>query len=379
MRQRSENMADRVGSASALCVLLLCFDGAKRAAQIRRPLSKQLEQSGNDILDAAIIRVDGEGNARVYDPQRTLAGVLTAALTWGVFGLLTSGVIGPIGWAVIGAVCGGLFAYYKEQPLGGTQLRRIGEGLRRDSSALVVFTTGGVDTAVLPTAAAYGPTTASLVAISWGLSARVLAGAGSPTEVAAAVSGGPMPPADTSTLLNLLLVRLPGRHAARQALAQLAPTKTPDPDLPQVKQVEVVLESDARGGLHAHSPNFGVGFSAKSSLMSWGVLGLIFGAVGGFTGGGGILAILGGGLITAVAWGAFGALAGALYGLFVGNVLSFRQLKKLDDLVPPNSSLAFVWADGDLPTEAVDRWALPGAQRLVVRFDSTPQGIVLGV
>jgi hypothetical protein len=55
----------------------------------------------------------------------------------GVFGLLTGGVIGPIGWAVIGAVCGGLFAYYREQPLSGTQLRRIGDGMRRDSSAIV--------------------------------------------------------------------------------------------------------------------------------------------------------------------------------------------------------------------------------------------------
>ena len=374
VRDRAES-----ASASALCVLLLCFDGAKRAAQIRRPLSKQLGQGGSAILDAAIIRVDGEGKARVHDPQRTVAGMLTAALTWGVFGLLTGGVIGPIGWAVIGGVCGGLFAYYREQPLSGTQLRRLGEGMRRDSSAIVVFTKGGADTVVRSTAAAYGPTTASLVAISGDLSARVLAGAGGPTEVSAAVSGGQSPPAETSTLLNMLLVRLPGQHAARQALAELAPTKTPDPSLPQVAQVEVVLESDAQGGLHAHSPNFGVGFSAKSSLMSWGVLGLVLGALGGYAGGGGILGFLGGGLITALVWGAFGALAGALYGLFVGNVLSARQLKKMDGLVPPNSSLAFLWADGDLTAEAIDRWAPAGSRRLVVRFDSTSQGIVLGV
>ena len=113
--------------------------------------------------------------------------------------------------------------------------------------------------------------------------------------------------------------------------------------------------------------------------MSWGVLGLISGAVGGLTGGGGILGFLGGGLITGVVWGAFGILAGALYGLFVGHVLSARQLKKMDVLVPPNSSLAFVWADGDLTNEAIDRWAPPGSQRLVVRFDTTSQGIVLGV
>ena len=109
------------------------------------------------------------------------------------------------------------------------------------------------------------------------------------------------------------------------------------------------------------------------------MLGLVLGALGGYAGGGGILGFLGGGLITAVVWGAFGALAGALYGLFVGNVLSARQLKKMDGLVPPNSSLAFLWADGDLTAEAIDRWAPAGSQRLVVRFDSTSRRIVLGL
>ena len=74
-------MRDRVESASVLCVLLLCFDGAKRASQILRPLSKQLEQQESAILDAAIIRVDGQGQARVHDPHCTVSSALTAALT----------------------------------------------------------------------------------------------------------------------------------------------------------------------------------------------------------------------------------------------------------------------------------------------------------
>ena len=45
------------------------------------------------------------------------------------------------------------------------------------------------------------------------------------------------------------------------------------------------------------------------------MLGLLSGAIGGYTGGGGILGFLGGGLVTGVVWGAFGILAGALYGL----------------------------------------------------------------
>jgi hypothetical protein len=55
---------------------------------------------------------------------------------------------------VIGAVCGGLFAYYREQPLSGTQLSRIGEGMRPDSSAIVVFTKSAE--ALLPATARTG-------------------------------------------------------------------------------------------------------------------------------------------------------------------------------------------------------------------------------
>jgi hypothetical protein len=107
------------------------------------------------------------------------------------------------------------------------------------------------------------------------------------------------------------------------------------------------------------------------------VLGLNLGAVGGYAGGGGSWASSG------VAWSP--VLCGApsvlsperpLYGLFVGNVLSARQPKKMVEFVPPNSSPAFLWADGDLTDEAIDRWAPAGSQRMVVRFDSTPQSIV---
>lgn len=76
-------MKDRVEPASALCVILLSFDGAKRAAQSWRPLGKELKQQGSAILDSLIIRMDGEGKVRAYDPQRTVAGLLTATLTWG--------------------------------------------------------------------------------------------------------------------------------------------------------------------------------------------------------------------------------------------------------------------------------------------------------
>ena len=99
---------------SRLCVLLVCFAGAKRASHVRSELGKGLRSSGADLLDEAVLKVNGKGKAQVYDPRRTLAGTLTPALTWGLFGLLAGGWKGLVIWAVVGALCGGLWAYYTE-------------------------------------------------------------------------------------------------------------------------------------------------------------------------------------------------------------------------------------------------------------------------
>jgi len=64
-------------------VLLACFQGRKRAARVRRPLSEQIKAAGAEILDEFMLTVTPKGKARVYDPRRAMAGTLTPALTWG--------------------------------------------------------------------------------------------------------------------------------------------------------------------------------------------------------------------------------------------------------------------------------------------------------
>ena len=93
---------------------LACFAGAKRAAKIHRELNKRIEQGGDAILDEVVVKVNAKHKAQVHDPRRTLAGTLTPALTWGLFGLLAGGLKSLAVWAVVGAICGGLYAYYSE-------------------------------------------------------------------------------------------------------------------------------------------------------------------------------------------------------------------------------------------------------------------------
>jgi len=120
---------------------LACFDGVKSASKAYRPLSKKMRDGGDSVLDEVVLRVDGKRKVRVYNPRRVIAGMLTAALTWGVFGLLSSSgsVKSLVIWGVIGAVGGGLAAYSAEHLATKGELKRIGRRLAPDSSALLAF------------------------------------------------------------------------------------------------------------------------------------------------------------------------------------------------------------------------------------------------
>src|SRR5215212_11305913 len=228
------------GAGAELCVLLACFAGAKRAAQIRRQLDKRIGQSGDAVLDQVVLKVTAKRKALVYDPRRTLAGSLTPALTWGIFGLLAGGLQGLAVWAVLGAICGGLYAYYTEHLLTKDELKRIGGRLPSNSSAIVAFVQGTDPRRVLSSTASYQPATASVAAVTADLSAQAYSGASNPLETSTAPAGAaPTATADQAAELSMLLVRFAGEHAARQALAKSGSTRHQDQKAPQV---ELVIE-----------------------------------------------------------------------------------------------------------------------------------------
>src|SRR5262249_52698809 len=130
-----------------LGVVLACYEGSRTAAKTRRPTIDDLKSYGDNVCDSVVIRVDANHRVTLYDPHRVRAGAFTAALTWGAFGALTGGgTSGFIVWAIIGAVCGGAFAYVHEHLLTEAQLARIGTRLPAGTSALLTF----VETADLP-------------------------------------------------------------------------------------------------------------------------------------------------------------------------------------------------------------------------------------
>src|SRR5215475_2942479 len=177
----------RVGSGAkrsgALGVLLGCFSGTKAAGKARRSLDAQLKAQGAALLDSVVLQVNAKHKASVYDPRRVLQGTLTAALTWGLFGLVAGGLKSLAIWAILGAICGGLWAYYTEHLLRKDELARIGAQLPASSSALVTFAETRDPRSLLKATTAQAPATASVAAIGDDLGARVFAGPTDPLEV----------------------------------------------------------------------------------------------------------------------------------------------------------------------------------------------------
>jgi hypothetical protein len=370
-----EGMPGNLAQAK-VCLLLACFRGARGAAKVRRDLDRRITTSGGSVLDEVILRVDSRHRARVYDPRRVLAGALTSALTWGVFGLLTGGVASGGVWAIIGVACGGLFAYYTEHLLTKDELRRIGRQLPGDSSAVAAFVRTSDGRQLLSSAAPSEPTEASVAAIGSDLSATVLAGAAMPVQSSSAPPGGGPLPAHRGSALSMLLLRYPGDKAARRELARHQPAHHKDA---QAVQTELIFEAPGAGRLKVSDPAQGAWAFAKSDLISWGLFGVVYGLIIGLVSNHGIFSAVtdtaAAGIICAV----FGLAAGALYGLWAGRAVSARRLKSVRALLPPGTSTVLAWSETDLTQQAVDDWSGPGSERLIVRFNPVGDGVLLEV
>ena len=358
-----------------LGVLLVCFDKLKGAAKARHPLEEKLRSGGAALLDIVVLQVNAKHKASVYDPRRVVQGTLTAALTWGVFGLVAGGLKSAAIWAILGAVCGGLWAYYTEHLLRKDELARIGARLPANSSALVTFAVTRDPRSLLKATAAHAPATASVAAIGGDLGARVFAGADDPLEASRSSGRGTIPPSQ-STPTSMILRRYPSTGTAKQVAARITP-KSKKAAAASPVQVELVIWADSGGRRHVADPSQGVQAWAKSDLISWGLFGVVVGALAGAFGGGGVHSFVSDAVVTGIGWAVFGLVAGALYGLWAGRAVSARRLKGLSGLLVPGSSILLAWADGPVSADTIDTLTAPGSQRLILRFNPVEGGAVL--
>src|SRR5262249_28685840 len=314
-----------------LAALLACFTGTKTASKRHRALERSLRSGGDVVLDTTILRVDQRHNASVYDPRRVVAGTLTTAITWRELGLLTGCTHSLLISAGLGGAWGGHYAYRSVHPMSKAGLSTLGRQLPAESSMLLTFAETKDPPLLLQAAEREQTAQASVASIADDLTTEVFSGRD-------AVETHPQLPANApraeSDRLSMILLRYPDTTTAGQVASQLAAGES-DGGRPGV---ELVVATDRSGKRRVSDPKFGSHAIGHGNLISWGLLGLVCGALAGIPGGGGIFGILEGGVVTGVGWGAFGAAAGALYGLWAGRGISARPLKSPRRVPRPGTS-----------------------------------------
>jgi hypothetical protein len=274
---------------------------------------------------------------------------------------------------VLGAVCGGLYAYYTEHLANRDQLARLGKQLPPDSSAILAYEVGATSAKLAAVAAKFEPYPLSVATISTDLSATAVNGRTLSPAGAPAAAGGSVA-ADRHTLLTMLLVRYPGTATAKRVNEE-ASSKA-EGSHPAI-ETELLLRTDPGGRRHVVSPSAGAWALAKSDIVGWGVMGVALGLIAGFAGNGGIFGVLEKGVVSGVVWGILGLVAGSLYGLWAGRSVSARRLNSVRPILPPDTSMVVAWAVGTPQERAVTAWSAPGSEQMILRFESAPHGAVL--
>ncbi|WP_431219264.1 hypothetical protein [Leifsonia xyli] len=351
-------------NGSTLAVLLACFSDAKGAGKARSRLDAELRSTGAPVLDAVVLSVNKRHRATVHDPRRVVAGTVVPFVTWGLFGLVASGWVGAAIWGPVGALCGFLNTYYSLHLASKAELATIGQQLPADSSALLLFVETRDPEGVLTRAAGLAPESASVVGIADDLSV-----AGSTWSAAATGEAPPVAGGAADALLSMILVRYRQPETARA----IATRVKSDRAVAKAAQLDLVIRTDPRGRRHVADPSFGMAATVRGNIVSWGLFGLVCGAIAGAFGGG----ILRTGLATGIGWAVFGIFAGALYGLWAGRSVSARRLRSISSLLPDGSSAILAWTSGRPPGPVLDSLSDIASEHAIVDFVPSGSGAVV--
>jgi len=349
-------------------ILLVCFDEPKRAQQVKEALGKEIKQGGDLILDEMVMRVDEKRRVYVYEMGKAARGAAVVAVTWGAFGLLTGGLRGLVIWAVIGAVCGGIYMYYVAHTLSDAELKNIARCMPPNSSVLLAFLKTSHAQQIIDSVSRYSPAASSLVTVGEGMATSVISGTSDKAEQPSPTSTPVQAGADGDNPLSILVFRYTGHQTARQVEAELKEEWKKAGD---AIQTEVMIEVDEQKKVHVYNPSTGVRAQAISSMISWGLSGLIVGVLTGLFSGGGLLGSLSSGVTLLITWGLFGIVAGALAAFVVNRAIPTSRLRKLSALMQADTSVILALVQGTYTHQMISDLSTHDAKMLIIRINAT--------
>jgi hypothetical protein len=284
----------------------------------------------------------------------------------------SDGWVSAIIWAVIGAICGGLFSYYSVTHLSKSEWARIGCRLPANSSSLAVFVATDDVRGLLESTASLNPVTASVARITTELAAQVFAGPAMAVPRPTGALDHDLV-ADRATALSMIMLRYSSANVAKQTVAAMSEhSKGADPTF----AVELMVERHPNGHLHVIDPKYGTWAYAKYDVLAWGLLGVGVGLLSGLISGG-LFGAVDSGVTTGLIWAVFGLFAGSLYGLWAGRTVTARRLRSAEQLLARGTALVVAWSEQPITEAVLAPYVQPDSQQVVLRFNSVEGGVVL--
>ena len=329
------------------------------------------------------MRVDEKGKMHVYEMGKAVRGAAIVAVTWGAFGLICGGLRGLVIWAVVGAICGGIYMYYHTHTLSDAELKNIAKRMSPNSSVLLAFLKTSHAQQNIDSASRYTPAASTLVTVGEGMVTSVISGTSDKAEKPSLTSTPGQKDADGDNPLSILVFRYTGHQTARLVEAELKEERKKAGDS---IQSEMMIEVDEQRRVHLYDPSSGVRAQAISSMVSWGLLGLIVGVLTGlFSGGEGVLGSLTSGLTLLITWGLFGIVAGALAALVAYRDIPTSRLRKISTFfsqTQADTSVILVLVDGAYTQKMTSDLSTHDAKGFIIRVktpSSSKGGLELAV
>ncbi|MFN8482357.1 MAG: DUF1269 domain-containing protein [Anaerolineae bacterium] len=129
-------MSEQASPNAVYHILCFAFPGRRRAREVAKDMKRAAKGTNYKVAASAVVEVDDKGKSHVYEGGRGGMGAGAGLIAGGLLGLI-GGPAGLLVWAAGGALIGGTIGHYAGRTIPAEDMRRLGQQLPLNSSALL--------------------------------------------------------------------------------------------------------------------------------------------------------------------------------------------------------------------------------------------------